>query len=246
MKKLPCWLHFAIPSFLICLGLILNGYAAIQLAKQRPSEFYPRPTPTISSSAGSKQPLVPSPISSKASPLRAAQGEPSFGHLPYLEGKPENMMIISSYAQEKNQRFEKLMPEAALALLKLIYTARDEGIWILPVSGFRSITKQEELFQAQIQKLGTAEAAARVSAPPGYSEHHTGYAIDLADGHYPKTDITQEFLGTETFKWLIRHAIEFGFEMSFPENNPQGVSYEPWHWRFVGSPSAQLVFRRMQ
>ncbi len=40
--------------------------------------------------------------------------------------------------------------------------------------------------------------------------------------------------------------MEFGFELSFPENNPQGVRYEPWHWRFVSSPEAQAIFRRSE
>ena len=132
--------------------------------------------------------------------------------------------------------------EAALALMKMIYAARDEGVWIVPVSGFRTIAHQETLFQAQIQRRGSPEEAAKLSAPAGYSEHHTGYAIDLADGNFPKQDITYEFANTNAFRWLIKYAKEYGFELSFPENNRQGVSFEPWHWRFIGSPRAGKIF----
>ena len=153
------------------------------------------------------------------------------------------MLIIASYATGEYQRFERLAPDASLALLKLIYTARDDGVWIVPVSGFRNISDQEKLFNAQIQRRGSPEAAAKLSAPPGYSEHHTGYAIDVTDGRFPKQDITYNFATTDAFKWLTIYAKEFGFEMSFPENNSQGVSYEPWHWRFVGSNEAKEIFK---
>ncbi|MBU7582897.1 MAG: M15 family metallopeptidase [Nostoc sp. TH1S01] len=151
-------------------------------------------------------------------------------------------MIIGSYAKGENQRFEKLESEAALALMKLINAARDDGVWIIPVSGFRSVTAQEELLQKQIQKQGSPEAAAKISAPPGYSEHHTGYAIDLADGNLPTQDLTNKFAETRAFSWLNLHAKEFGFELSFPKNNSQGVSYEPWHWRFIGSSHSAAIF----
>lgn len=242
MKKLPRWLYYTLPCCLIFLGIILNSYAAIQLSKQKQPSLSSIVEPNIFSSSEIQQPLPTLPISSETSSIEASQEEPFLGHFPYLERNSDDMMIVASYAQGENQRFERLVSEAALALLKLIYAARDEGVWIVPVSGFRSVAKQEELFRAQIQRLGSAEAAAKISAPPGYSEHHTGYTVDLADGNFPKLDVTEDFTGTEAFIWLARHAQEFGFEMSFPENNPQGVSYEPWHWRFFGSPDAQAIF----
>lgn len=131
---------------------------------------------------------------------RGIKSQPKFGHFPYPEGDVGKMMIVSSYAQHEYQRFERLAPEAALALMKLIYAARDEGVWIIPVSCFRGITDREKLFKAQIQRRGSPEAAAKISAPPGYSKHHTGYAVDLADGHLPKKDITYGFAKTNAFQ----------------------------------------------
>ncbi|OCR02617.1 hypothetical protein BCD67_17880 [Oscillatoriales cyanobacterium USR001] len=167
------------------------------------------------------------------------------GHLYYPEATQNHLTLIASYAQQQYQRFEYLDQEAAKALMKLIYAARDEGVWIIPVSGFRDVKRQKLLFDEQIARLGSAEAAAKVSAPPGYSEHHTGYAVDLADGRFPKQDITNAFVDTDAYRWLSQHAKEYGFEMSFPLNNSQGVMFEPWHWRFIGSPRAATIFSKV-
>ena len=166
----------------------------------------------------------------------------NMGHLLYLEADKNRLMIIASYAQKQYQRFEYLDVEAGQALMKLIYAARDEGVWLVPVSGFRSIERQTILFDEQVKRLGSIEAATKVSAPPGYSEHHTGYVIDLTDGRFPKQDITYKFANTDAYRWLTKHAHEFGFEQSFPLNNLQGISYEPWHWRFIGSQRATTIF----
>ncbi|WP_323225633.1 M15 family metallopeptidase [Spirulina sp. 06S082] len=165
-------------------------------------------------------------------------------HFLYSEAPENRLILINSYAKEPYQRFEFLHEDAGKSLMKMIYSARDEGVWIVPVSGFRTIEKQEKLFNNQVQRYGSPEAAARVSAPPGYSEHHTGYAIDLADGNVPKQDITQEFVNTKAYEWLTTNAKEFGFELSFPLNNSQGVNFEPWHWRFTGSKEAKEIFSR--
>ncbi|GAC1465593.1 MAG: hypothetical protein NVS2B14_12400 [Chamaesiphon sp.] len=103
--------------------------------------------------------------------------------------------------------------------MKLISAARDEDIWIFPVSGFRSIEYQKKLFLAQIQRRGSEKEAALFSAPPGYSEHATGLAVDLADGHFSQQEF-DNFEKTDTFRWLMLHASEFDFEMSFPQGNP--------------------------
>lgn len=168
--------------------------------------------------------------------------ESAYGHLPYGQANQDTLVAIASYGTEQYQRFEFLAPQAARALMDLIYSARHDGVWIVPASAFRSFERQEKLFQDQIERKGSIEEAAKVSAPPGYSEHHTGLAVDLVDGHFPKKDISLEFANTDAFKWLTSRAIEFGFEMSFPPGNPQNISYEPWHWRYIGTPEASATF----
>ncbi|MBD2096804.1 M15 family metallopeptidase [Trichocoleus sp. FACHB-591] len=233
---------------LISVGICLNAYIGIHLPLEKPSvNFQTTSVYTAKSHQFSTLKPIPSqnpqPTSSpKNIPINSA---PSLGHFPYQEGNFSKMLFVGSYGQREYQRFERLMPEAAFALMKLTNAARDEGVWIIPVSCFRNSEDQRKLFTAQIQRRGSREAAAKSSAPPGYSEHHTGYALDLADGHSPQQDVSLEFAKTEAFKWMNLRAKEFGFELSFPENNSQGVNYEPWHWRFVGTAESSEVFRHL-
>jgi D-alanyl-D-alanine carboxypeptidase len=132
---------------------------------------------------------------------------------------------------------------AAEAFKQMKLAAQQEGIKLTPISGFRSVADQKKLFERQIQRQGSPQAAERLSAPPGFSEHHTGYALDISDSKHPETDLKLAFEYTKAYRWLKAHAAQYGFELSFPKNNLQGVSYEPWHWRFVGSPTAQEIFR---
>ena len=177
--------------------------------------------------------------------LSKAIPEPTkLGHFPYQEARENDLVIVASYAQGQYQRYERLHKDAAMALMRMIYAARDSRVWIVPVSGYRDIEKQDYLFKAQVRRRGSEEAAAKLSAPPGHSEHHTGYTIDLTDGLYLNQDITYKFASSDAYKWLVAHAYKFGFELSFPENNSQGVSFEPWHWRYIGSSDALKTFAR--
>ena len=121
--------------------------------------------------------------------------------------------------------------------------ARQSGIHLLVISGFRSVEVQEYLFfqVGQSQSL-TPQERALVSAPPGYSEHHTGYAVDIGDVNYPQSHLEVSFERTPAFRWLEANAARYGFELSFPQDNPYGVNYEPWHWRFVGDRASLSTF----
>ena len=68
----------------------------------------------------------------------------------------------------------------------------------------------------------------KVNAIPGFSEHHTGHAIDLSTTECPP--LSEEFELTPAFEWLQKNAKTYQFSMSFPRSNNRGVSYEPWHW----------------
>jgi len=97
-----------------------------------------------------------------------------YGHLAYAPADPERMTLVASYATGEYQRFKSMHPNAAKALMRMIYAARDDGAWIVPVSGFRTWERQNELFQEQVERLGSKQEAAKASAPPGYSEHIQG------------------------------------------------------------------------
>ena len=169
-------------------------------------------------------------------------GLTNHNHLTYPEADPTRLTPVGLFVRDNYEREEILDYEAAKAFNDMRAAANAEGISLMPVSGYRSVADQTELFVKQTEKHGSAEAAARLSAPPGHSEHHTGYAIDIADTNRPETDIKYSFADTPAYQWLIANAGSYGFEESFPENNVQGVSYEPWHWRYVGSERASATF----
>jgi D-alanyl-D-alanine carboxypeptidase len=137
----------------------------------------------------------------------------------------------------------KLRKAAAQAYQQMDAAAQRDGINLVPLSGFRSLTDQDYLFFGKKAERGQVAAErAKVSAPPGYSEHHTGYALDIGDGSVPATELSPTFDNTRAYRWLQANAAFYSFELSFPKANKQGVSYEPWHWRFVGDRKSLETF----
>jgi D-alanyl-D-alanine carboxypeptidase len=139
-------------------------------------------------------------------------------------------------------RMVRLRKPAAQSFLKLVRGARAEGVDLVPISGFRSVAYQKGLFDRAVKRYGSEQKAARWVAPPGYSEHATGWTVDIGDGTDRGADVNQKFGTTSAGRWLSRNAARFGFELSFPPDNPQGVNHEPWHWRFIGNEEARATF----
>jgi len=161
------------------------------------------------------------------------------GHFPYPELNQAQLVAIGADL--------RLQPDAAQALLAMQRAAKAEGVDLVVLSAFRSITLQRQLFfDVKAERNQSARDRARVSAPPGFSEHSTGFAVDLGDGHQPGTNLSIRFDHTPAYQWLSTHAHRFHFQLSFPAGNVQGVSYEPWHWRFEGSTEALRLFEPAQ
>ena len=105
-----------------------------------------------------------------------------------------------------------------------------EGVMLEAISGYRSHAYQLGIFQRKIARgMGVRDILA-VNAAPGYSEHHSGNALDI--GTPGEAPAEESFEHTRAFTWLGRNAGRFGFSMSYPRDNPHGIVYEPWHWRF--------------
>lgn len=161
------------------------------------------------------------------------------GHFSYPEAPPQELqpLVVNGSL--------KLRKAAAKQFQAMVIAARTAGVLVVPISGFRSVKEQQHLFfDVKAQRGQTVAKRAEVSAPPSYSEHHTGYAVDIGDGAATATNLNPNFDKTRAFKWLSANAARFSFEMSFPKDNPQGVSYEPWHWRFVGDQQSLETFYR--
>lgn len=175
---------------------------------------------------------------SRSERLPRTESNNYLGHFAFVENSRKNLVKIGKY-YDRNEYLDR---EAAQAFTQMTRAAEAQGIQLIIISGFRSVNDQSALFQRQIQRKGSQQAAAQYSAPPGYSEHHTGLALDIGDGQNPSADLKVAFEQTSAFQWLVNNAYQYGFELSFPPNNPQGVSYEPWHWRYVASPRASQIF----
>ena len=137
-----------------------------------------------------------------------------------------------------------LQPEAQAKLSAMLADANASGINLGVISGFRTIEDQSYLyFDLKAERGESAKVRAEVSAPPGYSEHHTGYAVDFVDQSQPATFLEESFETTPAFEWLVANAPFYNFEMSFPKDNG-AVTYEPWHWRYVGNQESLELFYR--
>lgn len=125
-------------------------------------------------------------------------------------------------------RPQQLAPEAAAAWKKMKAAALRDRVQLQVVSGFRSVAYQREIFLRKKEEGQALDRILQVNVPPGYSEHHSGRALDLTA---PGGPILEEgFESTPAFRWLSEHAAAFGFRMTYPRDNSQGIAYEPWHW----------------
>lgn len=127
-----------------------------------------------------------------------------------------------------NGRVHFLVPEAADAWRAMKAAAQGDGIDIHILSGFRSMARQGELIQVRLDGGMVIGDVLKILAPPGFSEHHTGRAVDVSTQGIKALQL--EFESTPAFDWLNANAATFGYTLSFPRNNPAGYDYEPWHW----------------
>ncbi|MCF8179227.1 MAG: M15 family metallopeptidase [Sulfuritalea sp.] len=123
-----------------------------------------------------------------------------------------------------------LVPAAASAWRNLKAAALGDSISLFIVSAFRSIDRQTEIVRRKLESGAPIEDILTVCAPPGFSEHHTGRAVDLSTPGSRALEV--EFEQTPAFVWLRAHAADFGYHLSYPIGNSSGYQYEPWHWCF--------------
>ncbi|HZW59335.1 MAG TPA: M15 family metallopeptidase [Woeseiaceae bacterium] len=125
-------------------------------------------------------------------------------------------------------RMQRLTPPAAARWQAMRAAAESDGIRLLLVSGFRSFAYQAALIRRKLEAGQAIADILTVNAAPGFSQHHSGQALDIATpGSRP---LTEAFENSEAFAWLGGHAADFGFSLTYPRGNADGFVYEPWHW----------------
>lgn len=135
----------------------------------------------------------------------------------------------------------RVRAEVLQAATDMINEARKENLHISLVSGFRSYQEQDGLYNGYVRQMGQAQAS-RISALPGHSEHQLGTAIDFSS---PSNNfaLSERFGATPEGRWMADNAVRFGFLLSYPADKEQetGYAFEPWHYRYVGQPTAAQV-----
>lgn len=146
--------------------------------------------------------------------------------LPLCEEAPE----LVSIGADVLGREQRLAPRAAAAWQRMQAAAERDGVQLLVISAFRSVEYQAALIKRKLDRGMAITDVLKINAAPGYSEHHTGRALDLSTTESQPLEVG--FETTPAYAWLCQHAGEYGFRLSYPRNNPHGINYEPWHWAY--------------
>lgn len=135
---------------------------------------------------------------------------------------------------------------------KMLDAAKEEGLSPIICSSYRTLEKQTSLFEREIDEylsngLSNKDAAieaAKWVAVPGTSEHQTGLAVDIVAESYQLLDKEQE--NTSEQIWLMQNSYKYGFILRYPESKSDitGISYEPWHYRYVGKDAAKEIYEK--
>ncbi len=182
--------------------------------------------------------LAAAPPQAKKKKPRRIDGRAFYGYGPFEEADEARLEPIGEHPG--TGKVVKLLRPAAQAFLEMQQAALQEGIWLIPVSGFRDNARQTAHFRRAVRKYGSQRKAARWVAAPGFSHHEAGLAVDLGDGTAPQCRVRRCFRKTAAYLWLAENGERFGFQLNQPRNSRPGPPREPWHWRFVGPADANL------
>ncbi|WP_054743537.1 M15 family metallopeptidase [Cellulosilyticum ruminicola] len=149
--------------------------------------------------------------------------------------KPSNLIMPKvKFLNPGNIEKNYMEYHAAKALEKMFNEANKEGVKLVAVSGYRSYSRQQQLYENAVALRGVNQKG---TAKPGESEHQTGLAMDI-------NDINQKFENTKEGKWLAKNAHKYGFIIRYPKGKEKitGYIYEPWHIRYVGNELATYCY----
>lgn len=134
-----------------------------------------------------------------------------------------------------------LKRDAYDAYLRMLKDAQAQDLSFMICSAYRSYATQKTLYYNYIDSYGL-EYTNTISAYPGRSEHHTGWAIDITSKSM-NYGLYQDFINYPEGRWINDHCSEYGFIVRYPADKTDitGYSYEPWHLRYVGVDVAREI-----
>jgi zinc D-Ala-D-Ala carboxypeptidase len=228
--------------------VLLAASAALTLVSCSPAPEAP-PAPSISTSAPS----------ATSTPTATPSPSPTFDTTLFSIDDPASIWVVVNKlrplqpvdyqpalvtANVKHVYAPLMRPDAAAALEQMFAAAVAEGAGELQLqNSYRSYATQVAVHTQQVSQYGQATADAQ-SARPGFSEHQTGYSLDIAT--LPNVCAIQECFGaTPQGQWLAANAYRFGFVLRYPQGKQAvtGYIFEPWHFRYVGVELAAEMHR---
>ncbi len=184
-----------------------------------------------------------------ASEAQAMLADPMMILVNHTNKMPDNYTFDTAECGSKTAVNKTLQTAACNAFLEMQKAAAAENVTVWMQSGYRSVKYQTNLYEKKtnyFKQQGYDEATAREKAaaivnPPGYSEHNCGLAADLNSPEH--TGLDEGFENTTAFRWLCEHAGEYGFILRYPKGaeDKTEITYEPWHWRYVGVENAAKI-----
>lgn len=155
---------------------------------------------------------------------------------------PDDFQAKTSYLIDGNEA--ELDSRCADQYMAMYNAALKDGCELTPFSGYRRISTQKRNYENKIDLylnqgytyLDAAKKAATIILPPGTSEHNLGLAMDIVCAD-------EWFANTKEFAWLMEHAQDYGFILRYPADKQDitQITYEPWHWRYVGVDAAKAM-----
>ena len=161
------------------------------------------------------------------------------------------LMVLVNHANKMpdNYTFDTKECGSSTSVNKTLQTVACDAVTVWMQSGYRSVSYQTKLYERKTQyyrdkgydEATAKEKAAAIVNPPGYSEHNCGLAADLNSPEH--TGLDEGFENTAAFRWLCEHAAEYGFILRYPQGAEDAteITYEPWHWRYVGPENAAKI-----
>jgi len=144
---------------------------------------------------------------------------------------PDPLVPLDDELRARTEGGAMIHGEVLPYLRTMMRSAKADGVPLLILSAYRSFGEQSAVKTGYKVTYGTGTAN-KFSADQGYSEHQLGSTVDFVTPENPAS-LSTSFSTSPQYRWLLEHAHEYGFVISYPEDNTH-FQFEPWHWRFVG------------
>ena len=231
-------------------SFLLTRHAAIPSASAASAISMPAQSIADSTVSSAENTAAPAnALGLTADEARAMLADPLMVLVNHTSKMPDDYIFDTKECGSATAVNKTLQTVACDAFLEMQKAAAADGVTVWMQSGYRSVSYQTNLYEKKTNyykqqgydDAKAKEMAAAVVNPPGYSEHNCGLAADLNSPEH--TGLDEGFENTAAFRWLCQHAGEYGFILRYPKGAEEKteITYEPWHWRYVGVENAAKI-----